>query len=318
MKHIIWLLVFWLIIGYCFDNLLGAAIFFAIIALAVVAISLFMRKRGDAKKAANKEITVDENAKTVLTVTSYSTSKTETTTYVPRISSYEVYHRPKDHFIDNMNYRIYRCKGLYLQTKRKRSVNIEAFDENDATEQLRQAGFAEPFEIERIPFPEITDSQKEALGNIYLGDVCQYDASEILGRQYSNDSVPNPELISYAIGCGMKFSYYIGKKALYDQIFRTLELKDKIAFFVFCVYRFATDDRKGNLNTHLYRDLFYTFAEENRANESFIKSMTKYSGKELRYFGTLTINGTTSYDGGSKNTIAYKTAISFLKQHFSL
>lgn len=318
MKNIIFLFVLWIIIGYYFDSLLVATIIMLILTLAII-ILLFMKKRNSTQKTICKNTTENEGKnETISIVTTYSTTTTKRTTYIPQISLYEVFHRPSDHFIDNMNYKLYHCKGLYLKTKRKRSIKIEAFDENDAMAQLRQAGFVEPFEIERASFPEITDAQKEALGNIYLGDVCQYDASEILGRQYSNDSVPNPELISYATECGMKFSYYIGKKALYDRIFRTLEPKDKIAFFVFCVYRFTTDDRRGNLNTHPYRDLFYTFAEENMANESFIKSMNKYSGEKLRYFGPLTINGITSYDGGSKDTIAYKTAKAFLKQHFSI
>lgn len=231
--------------------------------------------------------------------------------------TYEVFHRNKDGFCDNMNYKIYQCKGLFGKTNRKRTLKIEAFSEAEAKEQLKQGGFIEPFEIERIKFPEVTDNQRSVLGNISLEDICQFDASAILSKQYDKDTNPNPELISYATECGIKFSYYIGKKALYDLIFNTVDLREKIAFFVFCIYRYTTDDRQGNLHNSLYKDYFYIFAEKNMANDNFIKSMNKYNGHDLRFFGKLTVNNT-QISGGSTNTNAYKTVIAYLKQQFTL
>jgi len=230
---------------------------------------------------------------------------------------YEVFHRNRDKFCDNMNYMLYQCRGTYAQTNRKRTLTIEAFTEDDAKEQLKQKGFIEPFEIERIQFPEVTNNQKDALGNIYFGDVCQFDASALLNKQYDKDSTPNPELITYATECGVKFSYYIGKKALYDLVFNTIDLKEKIAFFVFCIYRYTTNDRQGNLHNSLYQDYFYKFAEENIGNESFLKSMNKYNGSDLRFFGKLTVNNV-QFSGGSTNTNAYKTVIEYLRQRFTL
>lgn len=232
-----------------------------------------------------------------------------------QLLTYKTYHRPRDGFVDNMNYRLYRCRAVYLKTNRQRTMKIEAFDEEDVKMQLQNSGFIEPFKIERIPFPEYSDAQKALLGNICLRDVCLYDASAIIRRRDENDSAPNPELIAYATELHLKFSYYIGKKSLYGLIFNLLDLEDKIAFFIFCIYRYKTNDRQGNLNHHPYHDLFYDFARENISNESFIKSMNKYSGSELRYFGNYTVDGST-FHGGSTNTIAYKSAISFLKQHF--
>lgn len=238
----------------------------------------------------------------------------------PKPISYSVFHREKDSFIDNMNYQLYKCKGLYIQTNRKRTVKLEAFRPDDVVVQMKKLGFIEPFEINRIAFPEITPLQLSALrsANIYdTSDVCQFDASAILSKKYDHDSTPNPELVSYATSCHIKFSYYIGKKALYDLIFNCLDLRDKIAFFAFCVYRYATDDRSGNLNKHPSRNLFYKFAADNLSNESFVKSMNRYNGCDLRFFGKLTVRGTISY-GASTDTIAYKTTLNFLRQHFTI
>lgn len=236
-------------------------------------------------------------------------------------TEYETYHRDKDGFCDNMNYQIYQCKALYSRTNRKRTVKIEAFSEDDAARQLYQDGYCEPFDIKRMPFPEATDAQ---LNNIrtYVAkkipdDICLYDASAIIDYSIRNDSVPHPDLIQYATEMKLKFSYYIGKKALYDLIFNLLDIEDKIAFFVFCIYRFTTEDRHANLNSSPYKSLFYEFSAENLSNEQFIKSMNRYKGSELRYFGKLTIDNI-QMTGGSTDTIAYKNAIAFLKKHFDL
>lgn len=314
MWYIIILFILWLAIGYFFKSLTVATVILAI-GLLIVLVWLFKTKRVHFKN--DKEIKKYDGIEMRPIVNVSEKRETKVTAYASKDSSYETYHRPNDGFVDNMNFQIYRCKATFAKTNRKRTTEIEAFNETEVKECLKQAGFIEPFEIERIPFPEVTDKQKAALGNIYFGDVCQFDASALLSKQYEKDSNPNPELVAYATECGIKFSYYIGKKALYDLIFENVELKEKIAFFVFCIYRYTTDDRQGNLHNSLYRDYFYKFAEENVQNENFIKSMNKYSGQNLRFFGKLTVNNV-QFNGGSTNTNAYKTVIEYLKQKFTL
>lgn len=260
------------------------------------------------------------NAEMTSTIANIHKTTTKVTPAYSQHISYSVFHRKRDNFTDNMNYQLYKCKGLYIQTNRKRTVKLEAFQPDDVVVQMKKFGFTEPFEINRIAFPEITTRQLSALRNVNVydtSDVCLFDASAILSKKYDHDSTPNPELVSYATSCHIKFSYYIGKKALYDLIFENLDLRNKITFFLFCVYRYITNDRKGDLSKHPYRNLFYTFSSDNLSNERFIKSMNKYRGRDLRFFGTLTVNNSTLY-GGSKNTISYKTALDFLKQHFSI
>lgn len=254
----------------------------------------------------------------------WSTNKkvTSTTTQKKSLSSssmkqYEVHHRIRDEFCDNMNYKHYKCKAIYSKTNRKRTVTIDAFGIEDVNSQLTQQGFLEPFEIERIEFPVVTAAQRDVLGRISYTDVCQYDASALIDKKFKHDSIPNPELLDYATSQKIKLSYYIGKKALYDLLFNRLELREKIAFFIFCIYRYTTDDRQGNLSKCSHRDLFYKFADENISNAQFIKSMNTYNGTELRFFGTMTVDGV-GLTGGSKRTIAYKTATEFLKNYFTL
>lgn len=223
---------------------------------------------------------------------------------------------------DNMNCFRYAGKAKYAETNRLRSVSINAFSEHDAKQRLISQGFIEPMEIETIQFEEPSQAQLCYLHDICKrkkitvpDNICKYDVSALLDRYEHNDDLsPNPDLVQYATSKGIMFSYYIGKKQLYDLIFENLNLEDKIAFFIFCIYRYNSNDRNGNLEKSIYKNIFYSFAQSIKNNEQFIRSLNRYEGNDLRYFGKIEVNGY-EYIGGSKNTIAYKEAFSYLKQH---
>ncbi len=82
------------------------------------------------------------------------------------------------------------------------------------------------------------------------------------------------------------------------------------------MYRWLSEDRHGNLESHKYCDVFYDFAREQLANESFVKSLDKYAGENLRFFGTLRFADGGETQGGSTNTIAYKTCAEFIHARF--
>lgn len=234
----------------------------------------------------------------------------------------QIYHRESysviqndSPFCDNLNYKRYEYKALFTETNRMRSGKIEAFCEDDAITQLKEEGFTEPINLTQIPFDSPTDAQLEACkahNTTIPRKACKIDVSYIIDKEMEHDSVPNPELISYATEMKIHLSHYIGKKALYNHIFNQLNVKDKIAFFVFCIYRFNSNDRCGNLNKSYYKTEFYQFADSHMNESSFIKSMNRYSGEQLRYFGKLQVENTI-LEGGSKNTIAYKEVLEFLK-----
>jgi hypothetical protein len=138
----------------------------------------------------------------------------------------------------------------------------------------------------------------------------------IISKDIERDYIPNPELVQYATEMHIKLSYYIGKKALYRGIFKCLDPRDKIAFFIFCIYRYLADDRCGNLNKSFRKEYFYRFADQKIDDKRFIQSMERYSGDDLRYFGTHYSNGR-ELVGGSTRTIAYNEAVAFLREmHF--
>ena len=217
--------------------------------------------------------------------------------------------------------RYFTYKAKNSETKRVRSVTVDADNENEAIEKLKAQGFLEPFELQREGSNAPSDAQLDyakKLGVKIPKDANIKDASALIAKAVDNDSDPNPDLVEYANELGLTFSQYIGKRALYGLVYRSMDLKEQIAFFVFCVYRWLSDDRGGNLNKHQHRQIFYDFAEQYVNDAKFVKSLAQYSGEDIRFFGKITYSDGNEYYGGSASTLAYKTCAAFLKERFGL
>jgi hypothetical protein len=94
-----------------------------------------------------------------------------------------------------------------------------------------------------------------------------------------------------------------------------LDVKDKIAFFVFCIYRYHSNDRNGNLNRSPHKKSFYLFAANHVADKAFVRSMNRYEGSDLRVFGRARTADGYYFTGGSTGTLAYKCAYDYLRSH---
>jgi hypothetical protein len=213
----------------------------------------------------------------------------------------------------------YSIHAKFTETKRKRRLTLFALDEEQAILKAMEKGFEEPFDLTEepeIPTPNQVHFAEDL--EIDIPENCsKIDLSYLITRRKGDPKHPNIELMDFAGGRGLLSSRYIGKKSLYNSLFSSLKSEDKVAFFIFCIYRYLSDDRRGNLDSHPQREIFYKFAEEMVKNQSFIKSMLKYKGKDLRFFGTIRTNEI-EICGGSTNTIAYKKASLYLRDHFDL
>ena len=158
------------------------------------------------------------------------------------------------------------------------------------------------------------------LGITIPENISKEDISYLIERTLSKESEPNPELVEFALSKGILLSSYIGNKGLYNLIFESLNTEDKIAFFTFSIYRWVSDDRHANLDTHSNKDVFYEFVKTVISNDAFMKSMNRYKGENLRFFGTYTRedNGAIwECPGSSNGTISYKMVANFLKDKFN-
>mgnify|MGYP005980844019 CR=1 FL=1 len=281
-------------------------------AIFLVIISIASSK--SKKKESSQSSDSNNNSKNHFHSFTASNNISQSTKQIQAHESYPIIYNDSP-FRDNLNYKQYECKAQFIETNRIRTKKIEAFSEDDAINELKKSGYTDPITLTPIPFDPPTDRQIEVCheyGTAVPNKACKRDVSYIIDKEMDHDSNPNPELLSYATEMRVFLSYYIGKKALYNTIFDQLDIKDKIAFFVFCIYRFNSNDRTGNLNQSRYKADFYKFAEIHLQDKSFIQSMNHYKGEQLRYFGKMQV-GNMICEGGSKNTNAYKEVMRFLQ-----
>ncbi|HKK74719.1 MAG TPA: hypothetical protein VJ953_06590 [Saprospiraceae bacterium] len=220
-----------------------------------------------------------------------------------------------------MNYKRFKIKARYEETKRFRTRFFDEKNEDRLRKKLKDLGYLEPFEIIEIDHDSPTEAQLRYAKKLRIAipaNATKEDLSCLLSRKIDKDTSPNKELIEFAESKKIFFSKYIGKKALYNLIYHSLSEKDKIAFFIFSVYRHLSNDRKGNLLKHPHKKRFYEIAQMVQKNEKVKKSILRYDGEELRFFGTMIASNWLSIDGGSTNTYGYKFVSEILSSEFNV
>ncbi len=219
-----------------------------------------------------------------------------------------------------MGKKSFKIRALFTETKKKRTVMQEAKSVEELIQILTAKGYVAPFEIEELepePPTERQLSYAKDLGiQIPIG-ISRFQLSILIDRKVNNDSEPNPELVTYAEVMGIDFPDFVGKKALYDLIFANLGLRDKLAFFVFAVYRYLSEDRRSNLQIHPNREKIYDYVDTILLEDKIVKSICKYQGEELRFFGTIRFPDGNETRGGSINTIGYKVVSEWVSMIFN-
>lgn len=218
-----------------------------------------------------------------------------------------------------MNYTIYKIKGKHSETKRVRTLKLNAFSEDDAIQQALASGLESCTSIEIVPFDKPTQNQLDYARDLGIQKpegFSKEDVSALISKKVDEDDDCERGLMEFATTHNIYVSKYIGTTALYGQIFSSLSITDRIAFFIYAIYRDITGDVHSNLDTHPARTKFYQFASTMENDNQYIKSLERYSsGKEVRHFGEITIRKgleESSIFGGSTDTIAYKNSRQFL------
>lgn len=215
----------------------------------------------------------------------------------------------------------FKIIGRNKDTNRKRTIEIKATSKEKALKIANERGLSEVIEvseIERLPTENQLRYAKDLHIKITEGLTID-DVSALIDKKVNNDIDPKAGIIDFANERELGFSKYIGEMSLYNLVFDCLEGVDRIAFFIMSIYKWVADDNQSNLNIHIHRVKFYQFATTLKVDEQFLKSMNKYSGQDLLYFGDMTqSNGVIVANGYSRNTIAYKKVADYLKNQFGV
>lgn len=158
-----------------------------------------------------------------------------------------------------------------------------------------------------------------SLGITVPENATRSDAKAITDRYLDEDIQAPQSLIDYARAHEILCSSYIGYKYIHNLMFDNLSLTDLSSFFCYCVYQDLMCEIHENLDSHIHSKVFYDFAEQYQKDFYFTSSLQEYYGDDLLTFGKNTINfpdgSTRTLYGGSKQTLAYKTAYDYLKNN---
>lgn len=215
----------------------------------------------------------------------------------------------------------FRIIGKHKTTNRKRTISIIAKSLELAEQEAYKQDLLPPLETtqEEISVKEPSERQlsyAKDLGITVPENSSMEYVSYLIGSHLGSYKAPNPGLVEFAYNRNIYFSQYISKEHLYNITFDSLSNLDRVAFFVFSIYRWLSDDRHANLDTHPNVGVFYEFANQWYTDEKFMKSFNRYQGEDLRFFGTITSrndNWETTRSAGSNRTFAYTTAATFLR-----
>jgi hypothetical protein len=118
---------------------------------------------------------------------------------------------------------------------------------------------------------------------------------------------------------GEPFTQYTGKKNLFDRLFFHLckpgREEDLTAWFVYRVYRELVNGRPDAFIKDPDDPIIRSIATEIIRDPAIVKSIRRYQGRELIWFGEWTAPDGRLSRGGSSETMAYKRVSSLLRDY---
>lgn len=219
-----------------------------------------------------------------------------------------------------VNWNRYRVHGIKAETGRKNTRYYDAKTEDEALQMAKANGLIDPFEIVLVPHDAPTERQISYLQswNAPLPEgATKHDVSTILSRLEDSDIVvsrkrvsddlevryifcvpgPSEGLAVFADNHGLRFSKYIGRSALINQIVNEFSIRDKAAFYSYCVLCDKNSSEIGNLDDSKHKERLYQLADIVANDSALTKSLTE------RHF--------TDYLQPHKGTKIYKSVSTF-------
>jgi len=218
----------------------------------------------------------------------------------------------------------FEVQGRHQQTGRKRTRVYAVPDESQA----RSAAEAEGMVVERVsrlpgvPPTEPQLSYANSLGIAVPQDATIEEVSELISSHLHRDKTATERHRSFAARYGVEFTRFTGKRELFARIQATVRKPgrelDLVSWFTYRVYRelvHGRDDAEIDGPDH---PTIRQIAVELVRNDSVVKSIRRYEGRDLIWFGEWTSSLGALHTGGSNRTIGYKRASAMLREQLGL
>jgi hypothetical protein len=214
----------------------------------------------------------------------------------------------------------YEIKGKGKDTGRSRCRIYSAPNEAEAGQLAINDGtlIEEIMEIPPEPPTERQLDYAKDLGISVPANATKDDLSDLISLKVDRDKPATERHKDFGRRYGLEFTNYIGKKALFNRIQYALVApgreKELLSWFTYRVYRELAYGSEKALITGPDDPIIEEIAEQLITDEKIIKSVRRYEGSELIWFGEWTSPDGYVNTGGSNRTAAYKAASSLLKQ----
>jgi hypothetical protein len=184
-----------------------------------------------------------------------------------------------------------------------------------------RAGQSLPDSVVQRPSEPATERQlayAKDLGVSVPPGASKDELSDLIEARLQNDRPAALHFQAFAKRHGVHFTQYTGKKILFDRLFARLCRpgleEDMTAWFVFRVYRELVGGKPDVSIKDPDAQVIREIARQLLHDKAIVKSIRRYQGRDLVWFGEWTSPDGTVYNGGSNKTIAYKGACSLLRE----
>jgi hypothetical protein len=213
----------------------------------------------------------------------------------------------------------FRVTGRGRDTGRKRQQQYVAADEAHAKE-LAEAEGTSVESIEHLPDAPPTERQlayAKDLGISVPVDASIEDVSDLIDARLHWDKPAEAHHQAIAQRYRVIFTQYTGKKALFDRLMAKLiepgREQDLAAWFVYRVYRELVGGKADARIQSPDEPIIQEIARQLARDDVVLKSIRRYQGRDLIWFGQWTAPDGVVHEGGSNQTIAYKRASSMFR-----
>lgn len=161
-------------------------------------------------------------------------------------------------------------------------------------------------------------SYAQDLGILIPNGATKNDVSNLIDMKLDNDKPATDRHRSLAKIFGVEPPSIIGKKALFDLIQYNLvkpgKEKEMLSWFAYRVYRELVHGDDDAAIAGPSDPAIQNIVAQLENNKDVIKSVRRYAGRDLIWFGTFTSSDGYTHNGGSNRTAAYKKINALLKQ----
>lgn len=207
-----------------------------------------------------------------------------------------------------VNYGRFCVTGMNSSTGRKNTKRYEAQTEADARAAAADDGLVEPMTVQVEPQIPPTDRQMDyalELEAMLPDGVCKEDVSAIISRITDEDeAAPDPGLSLYAHACGVKFSRFVGEKALLSYMVSQMHGAARGELYAYAVYRQESGGRFSDPRGLSVYEFLRSCGAEIAEDPALLKSL---EDRDVYDFA-----------GPNRGTKVYKMAAARLKQRGAL